>query len=1233
MVKLSEISRTSTFAWSSDTLPLLATGTVAGAVDANFNSSSSLEIWNIFSATNKDEPIFSASVDNRFYALAWSKPFEGRSQGLLAAAFENGTIEFWDVETLIKSKDLEKSSVHKSNKHTGPVKALQFNPIQNHVLVSGGSHGQIFIWDTKTFGEPFAPGQAMTPMDEITSVAWNNSVSHILASTGNSGYTSIWDLKSKKEVLHLAYTGASGRANFSHVAWHPNQSTKLITASDNDAVPLILTWDLRNSNAPEQILEGHKKGVLSLDWCKQDPSLLISSGKDNTTLLWNPITGQKLGEYPTTANWAFQTRFAPSAPDIFATASFDGKIIVQSLQDTSPPVSTKVSSNDDNVFWNQLSTTETQQPVFAIQQAPIWLKRPSSVSFGFGSKLVIVNKDENNKSIIKIQKFVTKGQENSTEFEEALKTDNFKNIIDTKSSADSITEVDKSDWELLKKLLETGKENLFKAQVNEKEEEKPVEVDKAEEAAEDDGAADDSFFDKLGNGSIVQSEENFIPTGSFKIFNDDESEDNKKLLKLALGNKIEDAVDECLKGDKLLEALLLALEGSDSVKQKVKNAYFKANSSNQVSRVLYSVTSNNVTDIVSNADVSNWREIASSIASFTSDSYEYESKIAELGDRILEQNTSKEQRDNAILCYLAGNAVDKIASIWLKELPEYETKILSADNKNISSPSEARFASLTNYAQKIAAYRSISKISGEISGPSAELIAKAILEFSNLASGYGQFDLAEKFLEILPTEFSGTEKERISKATGTAAAAASITSNLKKVRSPGPKPYSRLNSAANVNGHDSAVPKPYLGASSIPPIPAPSVNNAIPSNPYARGMKSSNPYAPQNTAAPANIYSPPAPPAPPLASSATIVPTIQPPPPPKTLYKNDTEGWNDLPETFKAKTGRRAAPVATATPSPTGFSPVEAPAAKRAVSGASAIAPPPPKGGLTRNSSKSSNAANSSPRPAPVHVNNRYAPPPSESAPPTVAVGGVPPPLASASNKRNPYAPAPVASPNRIAFAQPPAGNAGTFAPAVIPPPAPPKNPYAPNIKAKSPRISSGGIVPPPPPPAKVGSLAPPQPFGSHAPPIQPPFNSVPPPPGIAIQPPAIVPEPVEHVEPAKPEFPPGDRSHIPEKSLAIYTSLTNVLTAIKPIIPEKYAGHGQDMEKRLNILFDHLNNDDLLSDDAIEQLKKISSSLESRDFETATTLNIHLATNHSDEIGNWHRGVTRLITMSEAMY
>jgi len=45
-MKLKEIHRTATFAWSpTQTVPLLATGGVAGALDESFSNDSQLEIW------------------------------------------------------------------------------------------------------------------------------------------------------------------------------------------------------------------------------------------------------------------------------------------------------------------------------------------------------------------------------------------------------------------------------------------------------------------------------------------------------------------------------------------------------------------------------------------------------------------------------------------------------------------------------------------------------------------------------------------------------------------------------------------------------------------------------------------------------------------------------------------------------------------------------------------------------------------------------------------------------------------------------------------------------------------------------------------------------------------------------------------------------------------------------------------------------------------------------------
>lgn len=70
MVRLREIPRTATFAWSpGPTQPLVATGTKAGAVDADFSNDTTLELWelNLDSAEQglELEPVVTVQVDSR----------------------------------------------------------------------------------------------------------------------------------------------------------------------------------------------------------------------------------------------------------------------------------------------------------------------------------------------------------------------------------------------------------------------------------------------------------------------------------------------------------------------------------------------------------------------------------------------------------------------------------------------------------------------------------------------------------------------------------------------------------------------------------------------------------------------------------------------------------------------------------------------------------------------------------------------------------------------------------------------------------------------------------------------------------------------------------------------------------------------------------------------------------------------------------------------------------------
>lgn len=71
MVRLRDIPRTATFAWSPGSgKPLLVTGTRAGAVDADFSDESKLELWDLALDDQGQglelQPLVSINTDARF---------------------------------------------------------------------------------------------------------------------------------------------------------------------------------------------------------------------------------------------------------------------------------------------------------------------------------------------------------------------------------------------------------------------------------------------------------------------------------------------------------------------------------------------------------------------------------------------------------------------------------------------------------------------------------------------------------------------------------------------------------------------------------------------------------------------------------------------------------------------------------------------------------------------------------------------------------------------------------------------------------------------------------------------------------------------------------------------------------------------------------------------------------------------------------------------------------------
>ncbi|KAH7332903.1 hypothetical protein B0J17DRAFT_678030 [Rhizoctonia solani] len=392
-MKLKEIVRTATFAWSPDVEPTVATGTVAGALDASFSNDAHLEIWapdlhdrnTTIGAEGGIEPKGKVTLSSRFNRLAWGYVNPDRPLGVLAAGLESGNLELWDPAQITHETDVSSARLLQNNTHTGPVRALHFNPLQTSLLASGSVNPST----------PYTPGARSQRLDGVSALAWNAQVAHILARGPGAGQ------------------GVGGvRRGMSDVAWHPDNATRLITASEDDSQPVIMLWDLRNARAPEKILTGHDRGILSISWCQQDPDLLLSCGKDNRTMVWNPNSGEVVAQLPPSNNWSFLTSWNPRNPDIFATANYDGSIALHSIQSTAPTSTTttalKAPANPNDVFdpANFADTAEAQNLGSSVnlERAPKWLKTPVGARFGFGGVLVeVTNTGDEDKKHGKVQ--------------------------------------------------------------------------------------------------------------------------------------------------------------------------------------------------------------------------------------------------------------------------------------------------------------------------------------------------------------------------------------------------------------------------------------------------------------------------------------------------------------------------------------------------------------------------------------------------------------------------------------------------------------------------------------------------------------------------------------------------------------------------------------------------------------------------------------------------------------
>ena len=526
-------------------------------------------------------------------------------------------------------------------------------------------------------------------------------------------------------------------------------------------------------------------------------------------------------------NWTFQTRWNPSNPNLLATASFNGKIAVHTLQTCKADLSrpdAATANLDGEDFFNQASV-DPQGPSFSLKNAPKWLKVPVGASFGFGGKLVHfcaleAQAGQPRKSKVTISKFeVETGiSEAAVTFENAIKKNSISSLVEARLEAAKL-EDERNDWNVLRSLLESNPRAKLREYLGfgDEAEESEVMEENIKEGGRDtlaepngssaankrlssfftDSNTDSEFF--LSDLASIPSTRGTRTNNPFQIFSGNESESDKKITRALVLGQFEKAVDICLKEDRMSDAFMLAVCGGDKCTEKVRTAYLtkKAKGPNYL-RVLASVIGKNMWDVIYNADLANWKEMMVTLCTFASTD-EFEDLCEVLGDRLQEQSIDRkgdsELRRAASLCYLAGSKLEKVVNIWIEELHEMENADLRSATGDSSFSVHVR--SLQSFIEKVGIYRQAMKFQDKELGLQGNWKLSSLYEkyceYADVVAAHGFLDIAEKYLNLLPSQYPAATvaRNRLKEATKkvTAAPVTQARKPQQATRQQPPNPY------------------------------------------------------------------------------------------------------------------------------------------------------------------------------------------------------------------------------------------------------------------------------------------------------------------------------------------------------------------------------------------------------------------------------------------------------------
>lgn len=672
---------------------------------------------------------------------------------------------------------------------------------------------------------------------------------------------------------------------------------------------------------------------------------------------------------------------------MLAVASFDGHIGLHSLQATQPAAPEEeefaADATADDIFGalGKQGPADTKENVKSLEQAPKWMKRPASATFGYGGLLASVSNlpgasGKNQSSVVHLRTVITEetildrakqlndistDKDKLAEFSGGKVEDPAWKALQTLFRANSRDELitllgfSKEDVarqveELVKKLSpEDAKKGDKTPKTEEVELNTPdlktpeaapsISEDKKSDMFDDrpvtpaavggdadffasmasgslrnpqldsivphtSQAADSSVAATAGSGPSSVRSESINKENNFKIYPSGESDTDRLITQALVLGDFPSAVNLCLASDRYADALLLAVRGGPELLQTTQKAYFQRRTlEHPFLRVFQSIVTEDLADIVQNADLAEWRVVFVVLCTYAKEG-DFANLADQLGRRLhfrwqllagSDSPESKEQaksaRQDATLCYLAARNLERVVSIWISEMQEEENQTsaprYSAHANALQSFIEKVivFQVATGYVDKdlkTSANQGVD--AGARSWPLSGLYDR-FYEYADLLATQGLTDIAAKYVKMTPKDYTGENlnldkaRDRLLSAAGVsegpvassstafgkarAAPAASSSQYPRTSSYPASSPYGSTYAPAAPAFAQQPPANPYGAPANLYGAPAaPRVASPVaPANPYMAAPTStapSNPYAPSGGAAPygGNAYQP-----------------------------------------------------------------------------------------------------------------------------------------------------------------------------------------------------------------------------------------------------------------------------------------------------------------------------------------------------------------------------------------